>query len=168
MTIIRILIDFYPTRPVYKSDRLVHYLTSRMTTDINKGILCTIDFSDGSIAALKWAIKFSRELGCNLTILFAYRLSKNVSEEVVAWKKKMETDAKEKFTVLENAYLSGTHLKYEFRTEVGFVSDRIEEYSKKNPFSFLVMDRNMCTKSKDTFEELMEHLNVPLIIIPNN
>ena len=64
--------------------------------------------------------------------------------------------------------LAGTDLKYEFRTEVGFVSDRIEEYSKKNPFSFLVMDRNMCTKSKDTFEELMENLNVPLIIIPNN
>ena len=139
-----------------------------MTTDIHKGILCTIDFSDGSTAALKWAIKFSGELGCNLTILFAYRLSKNVSEEVVAWKKKMESDAKEKFTVLESKYLSGTHLTYEFRTEVGFVSDRIEEYSKKNSFSFLVMDRDMCTKSKDTLEDLMEHLNVPLIIIPNN
>jgi len=133
---------------------------------MTKGILCTIDFSEASRQALKWAVLFSKTQGSDLTILYTYRLTKNMTGEVVVWKKKMEEEALQKFASFENECLKTAGIKYEFKIEVGFVADRIEDHTQKSKISFLVMDKNMCSQSKDTFDDLMEHVNVPLVIIP--
>ena len=135
---------------------------------MTKNILCTTDFSEASKNALRWAIDFSKADGCELTILYAYRLQKNIPEELGLWKRKMEEDASRKFAAFEDEWLKGKGIKYQFKIEVGFVADRIEDHAKKNQLSFLIVDRDTCMKSKDTLDDLLGHLNVPLIIIPNN
>jgi nucleotide-binding universal stress UspA family protein len=57
-----------------------------------KNILCTTDFSEASKRALEWAVNFSKEEGSNLTILYTYRLTKNVGVELVQWKKRVEEE----------------------------------------------------------------------------
>jgi nucleotide-binding universal stress UspA family protein len=133
---------------------------------MTKGILCTIDYSEASRQALKWAVQFSKTQGSDLTILYTYRLTKNMTGEVVVWKKKMEEEALQKFAAFENECLKTAGIKYDFKIEVGFVADRIEDHTQKSEISFLVMDKNMCSQSKDTFDDLMEHMSVPLVIIP--
>jgi hypothetical protein len=63
-------------------------------------------------------------------------------------------------------YLKGLGIKYEFKIEVGFVADRIEDHAKKNHLRFIVIDKSMCTRSKESFEELIENINVPVVIVP--
>lgn len=133
---------------------------------MTKNILCTTDFSDASKKALEWAVNFSREEGSKLTILFTYRLTKNVAEELVPWKKKVEEEAKKKFFAFEREFLKDIGIKYEFKIEVGFIADRIEDHARNNPLGFLVIDRGMCTRNKETFDDLIENINVPLVIIP--
>lgn len=133
---------------------------------MTKSILCTTDFSEPSRRALEWAIDFSKKEGSDLTILYTYRLTKNVPEELVTWKKKVEEEARKKFTAFEGEYLKEIGIKYEFKIEVGFVTDRIEDHAKNNPLRFIVIDRGMCTRNKETFDDLFENINVPVVIIP--
>jgi nucleotide-binding universal stress UspA family protein len=129
-------------------------------------ILCTTDFSEASKRALVWAVNFSKEEGSDLTILYTYRLTKNVAEELVQWKKKVEEEANNKFTAFEKEFLKNIGIKYEFKVEIGFVTDRIEEHARKNHLRFIVIDRTMCTRNKETFEDLIENISVPMVIIP--
>lgn len=128
-------------------------------------ILCTIDFSEASKAALRWSIDLAKRLHSHITILYTYRLNKQ-TEGAVTMKKNMEEEAKINFSELERELLAGTGLTYDFKTEVGFVADRVEEHAKKKNVGFLVMGKGMTVGSKEAFEELMEHLQVPLIIVP--
>ena len=134
--------------------------------NMTKNILCTTDFSEPSKRALEWAINFSKKEGSNLTILFTYRLTKNAGEELVPWKKRVEEEAKKKFIAFESQHLKDIGIKYEFRIEVGFVADRIEDHAKNNPLGFLVIDKSMCARSKESFDDLIENINVPVVIIP--
>lgn len=131
-----------------------------------KTILCTIDFSDSSKQAVEWAVTIARQLKAHLTVLYTYRLLHARNGEVLQLKKKMEDDAQQHFVQLEKDLLRDKGITYDFRTEVGFVSDRIEDHAKKNNLNFLVMDKNISTKSKENFDELMEHLNVPTLLVP--
>lgn len=133
---------------------------------MTRGILCAVDFSEASRQALKWAVLFSKTQGSDLTILYTYRLAKKMTGEAVAWKKKTEEEALQKFASFENEYLKTAGIKYEFKIELGFVADRIEHHMQKNDVDFLVMDKNLCSKSKDTFDDLMEQVTVPLVIVP--
>ena len=78
----------------------------------------------------------------------------------------MEEEASKNFGDLEKDLLTGKGIRYDFKTEVGFVDDRIEDHAKKNKISFLVMGKNMSIRNKESFDELMEHLQVPLVIVP--
>jgi hypothetical protein len=46
------------------------------------------------------------------------------------------------------------------------MDDRIAEHTKKNQISFLVMGRNMGIRNKEAFDELVENLQAPLVIVP--
>lgn len=133
---------------------------------MTKNILCTTDFSESSKKALAWAVHFSKEEGSDLTILYTYRLTKNAAEELVSWKRRVEEEAKKKFVAFESEFLKDIGIKYEFKIEVGFVADRIEDHARNNPLRFLVIDKGMCTRNKETFDDLIESINVPLVIIP--
>lgn len=128
-------------------------------------ILCAIDFSESSTEALKWSICLAKKLGSHMTILFTYRLFKQ-SGDVVQMKKKIEDEAAKNFSIVEKKLLVGTGVSYTFKAEVGFVADRVEEHAKKNNISFLVMGKSLTTENKETFDELVAQLHVPLVIVP--
>jgi hypothetical protein len=133
---------------------------------MSKSILCTIDFSASSRQALVWAIDIAQELHMHLTILYTYRLLHAPGSNVVQLKKKLEEEALQKFSDLEREILLGRDITYDFRTEVGFVADRVEDHTRHHPISFLVMDKNMSTANRETFEDLFEHIHVPVVIVP--
>jgi nucleotide-binding universal stress UspA family protein len=129
-------------------------------------ILCTIDFSDSSRPVLELAVTLAKQFNAHLTILYAYRLIHSRNEEVLLLKKKTETEAQKKFLMLEKDVLNNNGVDYDFRTEIGFVADRIEDHTKKNAIRFLVMDKRMALENKEMFDELIGHIRVPLVIVP--
>jgi nucleotide-binding universal stress UspA family protein len=132
---------------------------------MNNAILCTIDFSEPSKDVLKYAVNLSKQFNSHITILYTYRLL-NSNGEAVEIRRKIEEQAKQNFAVLEKEVLAGSGASYDFRIEVGFVSNRVKEYAKKNGVSFLVMGKKMNGSSKESFDELAENIQVPLVIVP--
>jgi nucleotide-binding universal stress UspA family protein len=128
-------------------------------------ILCTTDFSDSSNVALKWSINLARKLGAHLTILYTYRLFKQ-NGEAVMMKRIIEQEAAKNFGALENELLSESGIEYDFKTEVGFVADRIGAHAKKKNISFLVMAKTMSMANREVFDDLVAQLRVPLVIVP--
>ena len=128
------------------------------------GIVSVTDFSQSSRDTVRWAINLAKNLDSHLTILYTYRLFKQEGE-AVQLKRKMEADASKNFVELENEMLTQSGIDYDFKTEVGFVDDRILEYSKHNALSFLVMGK-LSARNFETLEGLLKNLQVPLVIVP--
>jgi hypothetical protein len=131
-----------------------------------KTILCTTNFSTSSRHAVQWAVNLARQLKAHVTILYTYRLIKSQNGEAVQLKKKIEEEAMQHFADLEQDVLEGQNISYDFRIEVGFMTDRVEHMLQKTPVNFLVMDKEMSAKNKESFEELVEHIKIPLVIVP--
>jgi hypothetical protein len=133
---------------------------------MTKGIICTVDFSESSKGALKWSVSLARLLKTGLTVLYTYRLLNSENGEATELKEKIENNARKNFTVMEKEILSGSGVPYEFKVEVGFVSNRVKHYTKKDAVSFVVMGNKMNSSDKETFDELAETMQVPLVIVP--
>ncbi len=131
-----------------------------------KTILCTTNFTDSSKHAVQWAVNLARQLKAHVTILYTYRLIKSQNGEAVQLKRKIEEEAMQHFADLEQDILEGQNISYDFRMEVGFVTDRVEQLIQKTPINFLVMDKEMSSKNKESFEELVENIRIPLVIVP--
>jgi nucleotide-binding universal stress UspA family protein len=131
---------------------------------MTNGIVSVTDFSESSRETVRWAVDLAKKLDSHLTILYTYRLFKQEGE-VIPLKRKMEAEATKNFAELENQLLRGSGIEYDFKTEVGFVDDRIEEFAKHNKLSFLVMGK-LGARNKETFDDLLKHLQVPLVIVP--
>ena len=135
------------------------------SANMRNGILCATDFSASSNEALRWSVQLAECLNSPLTILYAYRLLRN-DVEATEVKKKTESEALRNFAILEREFLAKTAVTYNYKVEVGFIDDRIEDHVRKNKISFIVMGKNMTVKNKETFDDLMENLNIPLVIVP--
>lgn len=131
-----------------------------------KTILCTIDFSQSTRQSITWAVALATQLRAHLSILYTYRLNQARAGEIITMKKVIEEEARQKFAELEKECLVNSGVSYDFSIEVGFVSDRIEDRAKKNPLDFLVMDKTMKVNSNESLEELMEHIHVPMLVVP--
>lgn len=142
-------------------------LYERARCSMSNSILCVIDFSNSSRKALEWAVMSATSNQSHLTILFPYRLTRlPFGESAVAMKRKIEEEANKNFGVLETEFLKGSKVSYDFKTEVGFLSDRVEEHAKRNPLSFVVIDKNVRSINRESFDDLVEHANVPVVIVP--
>jgi nucleotide-binding universal stress UspA family protein len=131
-----------------------------------KGIICTVDFSESSRDALKWSVSLAKLLNASLTVLYTYRLLNSANGEATDLKTQIEDNARKNFAALERDILSGCGVPYEFKVEVGFVSNRVKHYAKNDAVSFVVMGNKMNTSNKETFDELAEAMAVPLVIVP--
>lgn len=129
-------------------------------------ILCVIDFSASSRKALQWAISNACNTRSHLTVLYPYRLKKPQNgESVMDMRKKIEEEARTSFGQLEKDLLQDTPISYEFKTEVGFLANRVEEHSKNHPLNFLVVNKGLRTTHKESFDDLVENTQVPVVII---
>jgi hypothetical protein len=133
---------------------------------MTKGILCSIDFSESSKEALRWSVSLAKLLKTNLTILYTYRLLNSSNGEVVQLKKRIEEEAIRSFAAIEKEILVPEGIRYSFKIEVGFVSNRVKDYDRKHGISFLVMGNKMNSFNKESFDELADSLQVPLVIVP--
>ncbi len=127
-------------------------------------ILCAIDFSDASRETVRWAADLARQLNSHLTILYVYRLN-HANGQAIALKRSIEKEAMTRFADLENELLKGQGVPYDFKAEVGFVSDRVEFYTKTRPVRFLVIERR--PGNREQLDDLMANVSVPLIIVPH-
>ncbi len=80
----------------------------------------------------------------------------------------MEEQALSSFSAIEKELLTNKGLSYEFKSEVGFVTDRVEDHVKKETIHLLVVSKSMSTQSKEIFEELIDQIRVPLVIVPES
>jgi nucleotide-binding universal stress UspA family protein len=133
---------------------------------MKKRILCAIDFSASSKQALLWSIDLAKKLNQPLTVLYIYRFLRPYNGEVVDMKKKIEDEALKNFSELEKELLIGQGVSYDFKTEVGFVADRAKDHVKKNGVDLLVVGQKMSTSNKQSFDELVADLQMPLVIVP--
>jgi len=132
---------------------------------MTNGIVCVIDFSESSKETVRWAVKLVKKLKSHLTILYTYRLFKQ-NGEAIPLKEKMEKEATKNFAELEKQILTGAGIEYDFKTEIGFIDDRIAEHLKNNKLSFLVVGKGMSLQNKETFDDLLKKLQVPLVVVP--
>ena len=128
--------------------------------------MCIIDFTESSNSAIGWAILMCQQLRAHLCILHTYRLLPSKTGELTNWKKNREEEAQQKFNILEKQHLIGKGLSYEFKMEIGFVADRLEEYAKYNNLDFIIMDNKTDFSGYETFHALFNHLPAPILLIP--
>ena len=132
-----------------------------------KSILCVIDFSEASMDALKWAIELSRRDGTHLHVLYPYRLLQpHKGVEMIKHKKETEQTAMKEFEVIEKKLFLEGGISFDFKPEVGFLSDRVEDRLRKNSPDLLVMSMHVSKLNKENFEELLNNLKIPLVLVP--
>ena len=130
-------------------------------------ILCIIDFSESSKEVLKWAICISEKLNVHLTILHPYRLNQlDKKEDMVGVKKKLELDAAKNFEQLSRGIFKNTKEPVDFRAEVGFIQDRVQDYARRNNILFFVIGFNLVDGNTEMLKEIVNETEVPLVVIP--
>ncbi len=133
-------------------------------------ILCAIEFTESSAAALQWAARLARTSKGNLSVLYSYRLLQSGKlNDIVSFRKKTEEEARKKFALMEKAVIDG-EVPATFIPEIGFYSDNIENFIRKNPMTLVVLSEFMANAIYDhkgqTLAHFLKALRVPLLIVP--
>ena len=130
-------------------------------------ILSIIDFSESSKDALKWAIGMAEKLNVHLMILHPYRLNQiEKKEDMVGVKKKIDNAATKNFEEISFGLLNKRKIPFDFRPEVGFIQDRVQEYARRNNILFVVIGTNMAIENKEILEELVKETETPFVLVP--
>jgi hypothetical protein len=136
-------------------------------------VLCAIDFSESSIQALRWANKLAAGTGAALAVQYSYRLiQQGNARDVLSFKRKTEEESKSKFSEIERTLFNGNGASKSFITEIGFYSDNIENFIRKNPSTVVVLGEDLAESIYDhkgeTLVDFLKGLHVPLVVVPNN
>jgi hypothetical protein len=134
-------------------------------------ILCAIDFSESSMHALRWATKVAVGADGQLDVLYSYRLIQTGKvSDVLSFKRKTEEESKKKFGELERMFIKSADVRRNFITEIGFYSDNIEKFVRKNPLTVVVMSEFMAHSVYDhkgqSLLQFMKSIHVPLLVVP--
>ncbi len=128
-------------------------------------IVCITDFSPSSNLALRWSVAMAEKIKAHLTVLHTFRLL-HTNGLGMQMKLRQEEQANKDFSVIEKSLLMGHPITYEFKTEVGFIADRIEDLERKNPIDLIVLSEKIRENNKEIFDELLQRIKMPLTIIP--
>lgn len=108
------------------------------------------------------------KLNAHLTIVHPYRLDQlKKKEDMVLVKKNIDIDATKNFENIAIELFRNGAVSYDFHAEVGFIQDRVQEYSRKKDILFIVLGKNLAS-NKETIGELIEQIEMPLVIIPDH
>ena len=130
-------------------------------------VLCLIDFSASSENALRAAVQLAVKNAAHITILYPYRLTTAVKKEnLVKLKRDIDLEALRNFEKISHL-LDGTNIDFDFRSEVGFLSDRIQEHLRLGNIKLIVLNKGLADSSFEALAELVPHLQVPLILVPD-
>jgi hypothetical protein len=133
-----------------------------------KPILCAIDFSTSTLRVMEAAFGAANTNNTDVTILFVYRLVQT-SGGLTEYKKNMEAQARKNFDALVKQMRIKDLVKYEFRSEIGFLTDRIEDYVHKNAIGLIVLSQHMADTVNDhqglTLKDFIGSTKVPFLIV---
>jgi len=136
-----------------------------------KAILCALDFSEASENVIKMALEVAAQKKTNLVVLYAYRLLQTESREIADFRNSMEEQAKADFDVLVKKLKINGDVPYEFRAEIGFLTDRIGVFLKKNLVDTIVMGQNLAFPQNEkvgvSFENILDTLKIPVLVVPS-
>jgi hypothetical protein len=128
-----------------------------------------LDLSADSPPVVRAATELAVKNNAKLIILFAYRLIPK-DEEIANYRKVIEQKANEEFAQLEKELKDNPTVNYEFRTEIGFLTDRIEALTQKEAVSALVIGRSLASSIYDhkrlTLQQFIDSSKFPVLIVP--
>lgn len=107
-----------------------------------------------------------------VAILFCYRLipAGEGGSDTLDLKKNMESEARDKFQKFEKEHVKNRSLSYQFYSEVGFFSTRIEAFMRRSPVELLVLGSEVIHNFNEyknmSFEHFVKSINTPVVIIP--
>jgi nucleotide-binding universal stress UspA family protein len=135
-----------------------------------KTILCALDFSEASENIVKQALEMAAQKGNMLVVLYAYRLIQPKGETIADYRNKIEKQARGNFEAIINGLNVNSTVPVDFRTEIGFVSDRIEAYATDNEVDLIVMGQHLAHSINehrgDTFDTFLETVQRPVLVVP--
>jgi nucleotide-binding universal stress UspA family protein len=135
-----------------------------------KAVLCALDFSEAPDNVVKVALDMAARKGESLVVLYAYRLLQPMNQDVGEYRKAMEKRAKSEFDGVVEKLKMKNDVPYEFRAEIGFLSERIADYMKKNSVDIIVMGQQLAHSINEhkglTFDEFLGTANVPVLVVP--
>jgi len=135
-------------------------------------ILCAIDFSESSLHTLQSANKIAVGTSAQLDVLYSYRLIQTGKvADILSFKKKTEEECKSRFLELMESVADNKQQPVSFITEIGFYSDNIENFVRKNPSTIVVLSDALAHSIYDhkgfTLSQFLKGLKVPLLIVPD-
>jgi hypothetical protein len=138
-----------------------------------KSILCVIHLAQSSVKVLEVAASMARAFKAHLTILFPYRLiDHDHNGDVGKLKATLEQEARDKFSILKKQIVSMDILSYEFQPEIGFSSDRINSYVKRNKVHTIVISQRHANTidgiNPMTLQSLITNWKLPFVIVPED
>lgn len=135
-----------------------------------KAILCALDFSEASENVIQEAFKLAAKKKTNLIVLFTYRLLQRKGESLAEYRKGVEAKAKTDFEALLANIKNRIEVPFEFITEIGFLSDRIEFYIRRNKVEAVILCEKLAEsineQQEQSLESLITSLKIPVVIIP--
>jgi nucleotide-binding universal stress UspA family protein len=135
-----------------------------------KPVLCALDFSESSRWVMRSAIEVALRHRTSLIVLFSYRLVQPFEGTIADYRKNVESKARASFEELIKKVSSHENVKYEFRSEIGFLSDRIEAYVEKNDVGVIVIGHEMANAMNDhkgmSLQQFINTIKVPILIVP--
>ncbi len=133
-------------------------------------VLCVIDFSAATPGVFGMAVELARGLEKGLTVLYPYRILPDQGS-IADYRTRVIHRAQQSFSELEKLHLNGS-LKYDFRAEVGFLSDRVESYYRQTPVYMVVIGHKMAFDKTEenitNLQELLRRVPVPVVVVPES
>jgi nucleotide-binding universal stress UspA family protein len=135
-----------------------------------KPVLCALDFSESSPWVMRSAIEVAVRHRTSLIVLFSYRLVHPFDGTIAEYRKSVESKARASFDELIKKVSVQGNVKFEFRSEIGFLSDRIEAYIEKNDVGVIVIGHEMANAMNEhkgmSLQQFIKNLKVPILIVP--
>jgi nucleotide-binding universal stress UspA family protein len=132
---------------------------------MESSILLLTDFSQSSNRATHWAVEMAERVKGHITVLHTFRLLRSEGK-ALQMKQSKEEQAFTDFALLENTLLKGHPISYDFKTEVGFFTDRIDNHAKTHQIDLLVLSKKLGEENKEIFDDLIHRTTIPLALIP--
>ena len=131
-------------------------------------VLCVIDFTPSAEDTLKSAVQLAKKNKARITVLHPYRLNQVVKKEDLSkLKRDIDEEAALNFKKI-SLVINNSNIPYDFRSEVGFLSDRIQEHVRKSNIKMLVMNKDLADANRESLSELIHQLELPFIIVPQS
>ena len=120
---------------------------------------------------MRAALEMAHQYKTKVIGLFAYRLVQPASGTVSDYRKSVEKQARDEFQqMIQQMHFNGS-VNYEFRSEIGFLTDRIDDYLQKSEVGMLIMSQDMADSINEhkglTLQHFLHSLKVPLLIVPH-